>query len=71
MTKKTKKKIPKAKRGHITGGAKLTMMQVREIRYLFNTDRQSYRQLAEQYDISAQAIRNIILRFSWRDLPDE
>jgi len=71
MTKKAKKTIPKAKRGHVKGGAKLGVTQVREIRYLYQRGDATYGSLAREYGLSSQAIRNIVKRFSWRDLPDE
>ncbi len=69
--KKAKKIVQKARRGYWTSGAKLTHMEVREIRWLHDKGEHTYGQLAEQFEVSAQAIRNIILKFSWKDLPDE
>jgi len=68
---KKKKTIPKAKRGHVKGGAKLGVTQVREIRYLYQKGEHTYGDLAREYGLSSQGIRNIVKKFSWRDLPDE
>ncbi len=60
----------KLRRGELASKAKLTSDQVREIRRRLKSSEATYRELSIEFHVTAQAIRAIELKKSWRHILD-
>jgi group I intron endonuclease len=67
LSEETKGKMSEAKRGEDNHSAKLTWIQVREIRYKYNIEKTAQKQLAEEYEVQTPAIWKIINYKTWKE----